>query len=457
MLLISDFPLPLYGLIRDYLIDYKDSSYSKKIQLRSWRSLLNSSNKEIFREIKKNFNYYCFSKKTSELYFRRLIGQGHAKFQDYSQLCTLLDSKIVNSNTQICLFTDFLIIPTCEIPVHAVMVDPYCNFTTLINHFDPSVLKQVKYIRLADCIFKCDDVSIFSNCEFLNLSSTDEISNENVFHVSNVRILDLSCGELLSNLNSLRNVYDLNVSSNDTIKDVSMLGKVYKLNISYCNGVTDISAVSTVRILDISFMSNLEIGLNATHSIKSITVSENGFPFINNVTQSAFCPQIIFSDCFNESYAKLILNWNADTLTNISFEGNLNIPDPLEHFPKVEKLRLQSSKLERPIIALSSLICLEVVNCNQGGFLSIDFTSLINLESVYFENSCLSELFLRNSKIKDVTIVKCNIHHCSMYLFNMLNRLRVFVSDRLNVFLLEDGNITNVDCDFPSSLNIIKK
>jgi hypothetical protein len=296
---IHQFPLPIYGIIRDYLIDYEDRAYMEfslsLYEIRNWTSFVNSS--KMFAEIKREFGYYFLSGSLAEEYVLSLTNQISPDFELYKQINETVKN-IKNPFEQIhlsCHVSDYDLVMPSSLDVKCFRYTSEFRCRALQ---DISFLKNVMYVSIRYC-FTRTDLSPLRNCISVDLSGNGDFVNDaNVHYLTNVRYVYLDYCYELSDISCLANVFKLSLKGCVRVKDVSMLGRVHCLNISYCDKVEDISALNQVCCLNVSHNRKIKKGLRAQScGIKDLIYCPGSRLAVSSVKDLPSLIPLCLSDC----------------------------------------------------------------------------------------------------------------------------------------------------------------
>jgi hypothetical protein len=173
---IFQFPVVIYGRLRDYLIDYSciNTPYLIK-QIRHWKNFLSCS--KSFREIKKEHDYYLFRNYCLDVL--SLMEYSKARKSDNSS-----DSPVANifsNSTILSLLQNGIKNPSHQLGIFCSGIhnlDRFISSCFNVHYFlsfdifgltDISFLSHVKYVNLSGC---CDikNISPLASCSFVDLS-----------------------------------------------------------------------------------------------------------------------------------------------------------------------------------------------------------------------------------------------------------------------------------------------
>ena len=122
----------------------------------------------------------------------------------------------------------------------------YYNHYIIVNSF----------ISLAYC-HAITDFSSLKGIMYVDLRGCRQITNSDLIHFSNTKILNLSGCYLITDISALSHLEALNISNCEYIMDASPLSKLSTLILSGCDFITDVSALCNVKHLDLSNCRNI--------------------------------------------------------------------------------------------------------------------------------------------------------------------------------------------------------
>jgi len=139
---------------------------------------------------------------------------------------------------------------------HYIIVNSFISLAYCHAITDFSSLKGIMYVDLRGCSqITNSDLIHFSNTKILNLSGCYHITDISILsHLEALNISDCDCIMDVSPLSKLSTVI---LSGCKSITDVSALGNVTNLDLSYCRKIYDFSALGQVKKLNLSYCSNI--------------------------------------------------------------------------------------------------------------------------------------------------------------------------------------------------------
>jgi hypothetical protein len=455
MMRVFTLPLPVYGIIRDFLIDYRDTPFRWKFspQIKNWRNFLNSmKNDENVMCIKKQWNYFVLAGRKIEIwlkhYFPDLQFDGKSFIDE--RISRLVHDEIENPRNQlaICMNIDWSPVFTMgDIVAYLSTVNMNIHFFALeySSSVNAAFLKNVSYVNLYGC-YLIQDISCFesSSCIFLNLSNTGKVvTNRNVHFLRKIKRLYLNYCEEITDVSNLSDVYELSLCYNKDITDISSLGRVYKLNLRGCTGITDLSLLTHVRILDICNISDIQNGLSIMNVIEKISVT------VASMKQLDFVKSDTDINIFREIGAEV----NLSRFENLSFNSAFHSPWSIDHntglsvtIPSVKNLFMHGGKLVNcAITGLKYLISLYMERVNmefRDPPVKVDFSMLPVLETAYFKECFLDCLEIRGKYLKKVTLIHMN-RYKTVYLikiFCILERFEIQLRSQKSPLVVEVYN-----------------
>ena len=127
------------------------------------------------------------------------------------------------------------------------------------------------FISLAYC-HAITDFSSLKGIMYVDLRGCSQITNSDLIHFSNTKILNLSGCYLITDVSMLSHLEALNISDCDYIMDASPLSKLSTLILSGCKSITDVSALGNVTNLDLSYCRNI-YDFSALGQVKKLNLS----------------------------------------------------------------------------------------------------------------------------------------------------------------------------------------
>jgi hypothetical protein len=439
-------PLSIYGLLRDYIIEYGayESIDILNEQIMNWRNFLFCSKDLFFKEIKRSYDYYHFSpavprasEEESLLFPTHIFPSDLSNFSD-EQLGSLFDEEL-NPLNQVSVYFNSDIINRTPVETPFFNVHACSLFMCSIDKI--SFLKNVKYVTLMDCSVSSVngswDLSVLQSCLYVDLSrnftkTPGIVNNENLHFLSNVKRLNLDGCSEISDVSCLSKVYDLSLMDCKGIKDVSMLRYVYRLNLCKCIGIEDISMLDHVCCLDISFNWKIMKGLPIVNRLREIRLSNSSFLHSTNALFKK--PKLCIRLCgeFSFSYEAIYLLENCRI---ISIEHSDSCPS-LSMFQNAQQLSIVSSTLSSYLIAsLSKVIYLYLEKCRSvDNDIKIDFLSLPSLEEVTIKKCNIKGfeiLTTSSSKLKKVSLSECQFEdgEIMVWLPGLVERINIKLKD----------------------------
>jgi hypothetical protein len=411
-------PLPVYGIIRDYIIDYgaAEGVLSLNEQINNWRNFINCSKHSCFQEVKKCYNYYHFSQVVTPVIsateenplFPSHISSLSEELQDR------FSSEVINPFNQVSVGFQ-LVRESLTTGIEAGFFNIHSCFIYL-NLFEriSSNLNNVQYVSLMNSpvsFYGPLDLSILQSCCFVNLSFMGNlVNNENLHFLSNVKRLYLDGCYEISDVSCLSKVYDLSLGGCNKIKDISMLNHVYRLNVRDCHGIIDISKLNHVCCLNISFNWKITTGLPTVNRLKEICLSNSCF--LHSMNAFLNKPALFFRlrGKFSVSYDMINV---LEKSYRISLEDSDLCPS-LSMFQQVRNLSILSSTLPSHLIAsLPKLQYLFLDFCESLDLgITVDFLSLPALEELTVKNSFFKSLEIitsSTSRLKRISLSECQI------------------------------------------------
>ncbi len=137
----------------------------------------------------------------------------------------------------------------------------YYNHYIIVNSF----------ISLAYC-HAITDFSSLKGIVYVDLRGCRQITNADLIHFSNTKILNLSGCYLITDVSMLSHLEALNISNCEFIMDASPLSKLSTLILSGCDSITDVSALGNVKHLDLSNCRNI-YNFSALGRVKKLNLS----------------------------------------------------------------------------------------------------------------------------------------------------------------------------------------
>jgi hypothetical protein len=137
----------------------------------------------------------------------------------------------------------------------------YYNHYIIVNSF----------ISLAYC-HAITDFSSLKGIVYVDLRGCGQITNSDLIHFSNTKILNLSGCYLITDISVLSHLEALNISNCEYIMDASPLSKLSTLILSGCDSITDVSALGNIKNLDLSNCRNI-YNFSALGQVKKLNLS----------------------------------------------------------------------------------------------------------------------------------------------------------------------------------------
>ena len=137
----------------------------------------------------------------------------------------------------------------------------YYNYYIIVNSF----------ISLAYC-HAITDFSSLKGIMYVDLRGCSQITNSDLIHFSNTKILNLSGCYLITDVSMLSHLEGLNISNCEFIMDPTPLAKLSTLILSGCDFITDVSALGNVKNLDLSNCRNIH-DFSALGRVKKLNLS----------------------------------------------------------------------------------------------------------------------------------------------------------------------------------------
>jgi hypothetical protein len=139
---------------------------------------------------------------------------------------------------------------------HYIIVNSFISLAYCHSITDFSSLKDIMYVDLRGCSqITNSDLIHFSNTKILNLSGCYLITDISV--LSHLEALNISNCEYIMDASPLSKLSTLILSGCDSIRDVSALGNIKNLDLSSCRNIYDFSALGKVKKLNLSYCSNI--------------------------------------------------------------------------------------------------------------------------------------------------------------------------------------------------------
>jgi len=139
---------------------------------------------------------------------------------------------------------------------HYIIVNSFISLAYCHSITDFSSLKDIMYVDLRGCRqITNSDLIHFSNTKILNLSGCYLITDIRV--LSHLEALNISNCQYIMDASPLSKLSTLILSGCDSIRDVSALGNIKNLDLSSCRNINDFSALGKVKKLNLSYCSNI--------------------------------------------------------------------------------------------------------------------------------------------------------------------------------------------------------
>ena len=139
---------------------------------------------------------------------------------------------------------------------HYIIVNSFISLAYCHAITDFSSLKGIMYVDLRGCRqITNSDLIHFSNTKILNLSGCYLITDIRV--LSHLEALNISNCQYIMDASPLSKLSTLILSGCDSIRDVSALGNIKNLDLSSCRNIYDFSALGKVKKLNLSYCSNI--------------------------------------------------------------------------------------------------------------------------------------------------------------------------------------------------------
>jgi hypothetical protein len=436
---IDNLPLPIYEIIRDYIIDYKKRTSSIRKEVSNWKSFLFLQNTLRFREIRSVSDYFTLS---SSLAFPYLLSKSGIENSTDSLLEYIMKAITTPSKQlQLDISRDYRLFGSlrstlCQrdrslIQCHSLICYEY-HFESFLHISDVFDISSIEYLNFRGCssidlteTFSSSSSSSSRRIKYLALSDTEkDVQDSNVHVLNDIPILNLSDCHYLSDVSSLINVFDLNLQGNSLIKDVSCFknSKIYRLNVSQCNGIEDISALSDIPVLNVAWSDSIKIGLRNDNTVKELTISSKLAVFLklfeNKEKKRVVC---IEGDIRMKELESCFCGFRK-----IFSRYNDQIPRYNQDVPGLHHLSLRFCALLCSISSLRDLRYLKLASnshdiANEG--LVIDFLSLPSLVTLEAEDCRFKSLDL-NGSIQNVFLSRyCLISNNKITVFNQLQKL----------------------------------
>jgi hypothetical protein len=412
---IDNLPLPMYELIRDYIIDYKIRDTSLLKQINNWKQFLSLQKSSRFHEIRSVSNYFSLSSSFTSQYL--LLISGKDIYPD-SRLESIVEA-VTNPSKQLQLnlidnswWSDSQLCQLTSLNQCHSLVCYDIRFESNIHVSDVFDFDSIEYLNFRGCAninlsraFSSSSSSSSRRIKYLALSDTeDTVQDTNIHYLKDIAMLNLSDCQYLSNISSLINVFDLNLQGNSRIKDVSCLknSRIYRLNISHCNGIEDISALSDIPVLNVAMSNHIRIGLRNDNTVKELSISPKMVAalqkYLNKEKKRVVCIEghvrvnslqscLIGFRKVEISYNEQLYGFNQDipSLSHLSIRFCFYLCF-ITSLTNLQYLKLEGNTehgLNIDFLSLSSLVTLEASSCK---FNSLDLNG--NIKNVILNNQC---------------------------------------------------------------------
>jgi hypothetical protein len=418
-------PSPIYGLLRDYLLDYTHTT--PWYEARNWRNFLNSS--KLLAEIKKDHSYFFLGTEFSLIYWENFSSVVQMHRITPEELFTTIARKIRRPTHQVSLrFHEGDCLPnTTTLLVHTFFLGTFFGKPWLK---DVSFLWNVKYVQLPFCD-DIQDISPLSSCYFLDLSycSSNTVNNENLHFLKNVKRLRLGYCKQLTDVSCLENVEVLNLTGCSSLVDVSKLGRVRRLNLSECKKITDVSALHSVYKLQLDRCTGIE-DISSLYKVRELNLRgagsmKTGLPQPNALKElSVLSTELREIRSVMDRFEDVKISIPADVgisgisgIINIEISGTGTSANRLSssdwtQFPLLKRLTITNfAFLSNQLIFnnFSFLKFLEIRSVSGDHPIVIDSSTIPYLEELYLQEIELETLEVIGKHMKKVTLREVDI------------------------------------------------